>query len=239
VGLQSPGSPDGGSQSAADRFAAVMMTRALRLALCASAVIHLGMVASWRAPEQAASTLPVLVASLGAVPDREVAIPAAPAHPVIRERQHEIPQPKIRQPANAAPLMASTAPSAQLLPTGSGANLPVHDGPTPTSAPTAAPAPTAPASVELPRFDAAYLANQPPAYPSSARRRGIEGTTIVEARVGLAGDPRDVKLAVSAGDEALDRAAMEAVRTWRFVPARRGDQLIEASVRIPLVFRLN
>jgi protein TonB len=147
--------------------------------------------------------------------------------------------PKIRQLANAAPRMTTTAPSAAALPAGPGPNAPVHDGPMPTTAPLAAVASTASAPLELPRFDAAYLANQPPVYPSSARRRGVEGTTIVEARVGLAGDARDVKLAVSAGDEALDRAAMEAVRTWRFVPARRGEQLIEASVRIPLVFRLN
>ncbi|UCV03248.1 energy transducer TonB [Dechloromonas denitrificans] len=140
-----------------------------------------------------------------------------------------------RRMANAAPRLTSAGPSAAALPTSSGADVPVLDGPLPAGAVASA----APAPLELPRFDAAYLANQPPAYPPSARRRGSEGTTIVEARVGLAGEARDVKLAVSAGDEALDRAAMEAVRTWRFVPARRGDQLIEASVRIPLVFRLN
>lgn len=32
---------------------------------------------------------------------------------------------------------------------------------------------------------------------------------------------------------------MDAVRGWRFVPARRGEQAVEAWVRIPLVFRLN
>ena len=99
---------------------------------------------------------------------------------------------------------------------------------------------TAPvAVVEPPRYDAAYLANPPPAYPASARRRGIEGTTTVEARVGPGGEAREVKLAASAGDAALDGAALEAVRGWRFVPARRGDLAVEAWVRIPLVFRLN
>ena len=214
------------------------MAPSLRLALCVSAVLHLAMAATWRAPEQAVRTLPVIVARLATLPSQGVAIPALPTRPAVRELQHEIPPQKIQQLANSAPRMTSTAPSAARLAIGPGPSDSVHDGPMPTPAPATAIALTAPAAVELPRFDAAYLANQAPAYPSSARRRGIEGTTIVEARVGLAGDPRDIKLAVSAGDDALDRAAMEAVRTWRFVPARRGDQLIEASVRIPLVFRL-
>lgn len=95
------------------------------------------------------------------------------------------------------------------------------------------------APLEAPRYDAAYLANPPPPYPASARRRGATGTVTVEARVGPAGEAREVKLAHSAGDAALDGAALEAVRGWRFIPARRGDLAVEAWVRIPLVFRLD
>jgi protein TonB len=92
---------------------------------------------------------------------------------------------------------------------------------------------------EPPRFNATYLANPPPPYPASARRRGIEGAVFIDARVGVGGEARELKLATSSGDAALDSAAMDAVRGWRFVPARRGEQAVEAWVRIPLVFRLN
>jgi protein TonB len=98
---------------------------------------------------------------------------------------------------------------------------------------------SAPLIFEPPRFNAAYLANPPPPYPASARRRGIEGSVFIDARIGAGGEARELKLATSSGDAALDSAAMDAVRGWRFVPARRGDQAVEAWVRIPLVFRLN
>lgn len=107
----------------------------------------------------------------------------------------------------------------------------------PAIKPAAAPEP-APV-FEPPRHDVAYLANPPPAYPAAARRRGIEGTVLLEVLVGAGGEARDVKLVASAGDASLDEAARTAVRTWRFVPARRGTEPVEAWVRIPLVYRLN
>lgn len=107
-----------------------------------------------------------------------------------------------------------------------------HESVTPSVA-----APTT--TLESPRFAAAYLANPPPSYPLSARRRGSEGTVTIDVRVGATGEAKELKLVTSAGDTVLDLAALDAVRGWRFVPAHRGEQAIEAWVRIPLVFRLN
>ena len=42
----------------------------------------------------------------------------------------------------------------------------------------------------------------------------------------------------SSGSAHLDAAALEAVRGWRFVPARLGADAIEAWVLVPIVFRL-
>ena len=56
--------------------------------------------------------------------------------------------------------------------------------------------------------------------------------------VTAAGAPGKVEVDVSSGSEALDRAAQDAVRSWRFVPARRGDAAVDAWVVVPLVFRL-
>jgi len=36
----------------------------------------------------------------------------------------------------------------------------------------------------------------------------------------------------------LDNAALEGVREWKFVPARKGAEPVEGWVRVPIVFRL-
>jgi protein TonB len=42
----------------------------------------------------------------------------------------------------------------------------------------------------------------------------------------------------SAGHADLDRAAMEAVRTWRFEPARRGEEPVTVWMTLPVRFEL-
>ncbi|MDD5249839.1 MAG: energy transducer TonB [Rhodocyclaceae bacterium] len=95
------------------------------------------------------------------------------------------------------------------------------------------------APVSPPRYDAAYFDNPAPAYPPAARRRRIEGTVLLDVVVGADGRPSAVAVAVSSGEEQLDCAALTAVRTWRFVPARRGTEPVAAQVRVPLRFRLD
>jgi protein TonB len=57
-----------------------------------------------------------------------------------------------------------------------------------------------------------------PAYPDSARRLGIEGTTTLRALVFADGHVGEVGLVQSAGHPDLDQAAADAVRRWRFEP---------------------
>jgi periplasmic protein TonB len=49
------------------------------------------------------------------------------------------------------------------------------------------------------------------------------------------------KLAVvgSSGHGLLDQAAVDAVRHWRFVPARRGELAVADVVDVPVPFRLD
>jgi protein TonB len=84
----------------------------------------------------------------------------------------------------------------------------------------------------------AYRINPTPEYPSLARRRGYEGTVVVEAFVDREGRVQDLRLYQSSGHEVLDRAAMQAVKGWLFEPARRGRDKIEMWVKVPLSFRL-
>lgn len=76
-----------------------------------------------------------------------------------------------------------------------------------------------------------------PQYPDLARSAGVEGTVRVWALVGRDGRVEDVR--VHASVPMLDEAALQAVRSWRFTPARTGDQPVRSWVSIPLRFRLH
>jgi protein TonB len=86
--------------------------------------------------------------------------------------------------------------------------------------------------------DAAYLYNPKPAYPSMARKLGIEGTVKLRILVNQEGLPEQPRVLDSSGAEALDAAALEAVRRWRFVPAREGKLAVAHWVDIPITFKL-
>ncbi|CCE23233.1 energy transducer TonB [Methylotuvimicrobium alcaliphilum] len=86
--------------------------------------------------------------------------------------------------------------------------------------------------------NAAYLNNPKPVYPMYARRRGWEGTVVLRVHVGADGHTQRVTIQRSSGHDVLDESAMDAVKEWRFVPAKRGE-IAEASwVKIPIVFHL-
>lgn len=119
--------------------------------------------------------------------------------------------------------------------------------PAPAVAPSQTPAPAAVAAAPVaaaavsyspPSFGAKYLDNPKPGYPMIARRRGLEGTVRLDVRVSAEGIPVAVKVRESGGHESLDEAAVTAVWHWRFVPARRGGEAVEASVVVPIRFRL-
>jgi periplasmic protein TonB len=79
---------------------------------------------------------------------------------------------------------------------------------------------------------------QLPRYPDSARRQGITGTTVLLFEVKESGTVGEVQIERSAGHPDLDQAAAEAVKKWRFEPARRGKQAVAAWLRMPVKFVL-
>ncbi|MBI4989165.1 MAG: energy transducer TonB [Rhodocyclales bacterium] len=161
--------------------------------------------------------------------------PAAPARP----QQQPVPTP--RQALPLATPLASPEPDTR-------AAAPAQSSHATAAAPaqlavaaasSAAPAaPAAPAPILPPRFDAAYLNNPRPPYPPLARRMGEEGKATLRVFVTPEGLPGQIDLAESAGSPRLDEAALEAVRHWRFVPARQGETAVAAWVRVPIAFRL-
>ena len=77
-----------------------------------------------------------------------------------------------------------------------------------------------------------------PTYPAAARQVGAEGTTLLRVHVSADGSIDDVQVHRSAGHPALDRAAAETVRKWRFEPARNGSVAVAVWVVVPFEFRL-
>ena len=88
------------------------------------------------------------------------------------------------------------------------------------------------------RTEARYRDTPRPEYPESARRQGLEGRVLLRVLVDERGRSKQVEINHSSGSAALDRAAAEAIRRWRFDPARLGEQPIESWLRIPIEFRL-
>lgn len=89
-----------------------------------------------------------------------------------------------------------------------------------------------------PLFNTTYLNNPAPEYPEIAKRRGIQGKVLVDVLVKSDGTPALVKISRSSGSNNLDNAAIEAVRQWKFIPARRGGLSVQASVIVPVEFKI-
>lgn len=96
------------------------------------------------------------------------------------------------------------------------------------------PAPQSIVSSSAPR----PLPDQSPAprYPVAALRRGEGGEVIVRAEIGPDGVPTSVSIVSGSGSRHLDRAAQEAVRRWRFEPARSNGVPTVGSVQVPINF---
>jgi len=91
---------------------------------------------------------------------------------------------------------------------------------------------------QSPNFNAAYLNNPAPNYPSISRRLGEEGLVLLNVQVTADGAAGSVELQTGSGSSRLDQAALEAVKKWRFTPAKRGDRAVSASVVVPVRFSL-
>jgi protein TonB len=88
------------------------------------------------------------------------------------------------------------------------------------------------------RYDVAALNNPKPLYPLVARRNGAQGRVVLSVQVSASGASSEVLLKHSSGHAVLDDAALQTVRRWHFIPARRGDTPVESWVDVPITFRL-
>ncbi len=121
---------------------------------------------------------------------------------------------------------------------------PPAPAPAQSAPPSPAPAAPAPAAAPGPVKESAAisglasLGNPPPEYPSLALRRNWEGTVVLRIKVLANGRAGSVEVTKSSGKPQLDEAAVEAVRNWKFIPAKRGDTPIEGFATQTIDFKL-
>ena len=84
----------------------------------------------------------------------------------------------------------------------------------------------------------AYKDNPRPRYPKRAKRRGYEGTVLLEVLVDRNGRVKELRILTSSGHSVLDRAALKSVKGWLFEPGMVGDEKVDMWVRVPVRFEL-
>ncbi len=93
--------------------------------------------------------------------------------------------------------------------------------------------------IEPPRFGVAYLNNPAPDYPTASRRHTEQGRVLLKVLVTANGEAENVQIEKSSGYDRLDNAAIEAVKKWQFIPAKKAGQTLSAFVLVPVKFSLN
>jgi len=106
-------------------------------------------------------------------------------------------------------------------------------------APAAPPAPAPPAPTSVVDLSAKMLSAKPPSYPLESRRLREQGTVVLAVLLATNGRVEEISVAHSSGFERLDRAALGAVRSWRWSPLMRGGEavMVRGMVTIPFVLR--
>ncbi len=78
-----------------------------------------------------------------------------------------------------------------------------------------------------------------PTYPTRARERGTEGWVDLEFTVAKDGTTRDTLVRAAEPAGTFDRAALDAVKRWRYEPRVVGGNVVEQRVETRLRFRLS
>jgi len=83
-----------------------------------------------------------------------------------------------------------------------------------------------------------YQSNPKPVYPSLARRRGQQGTVMLQVMVSENGRVEQVTLHKSSGFTLLDNAALDTVKKWQFIPVTENGHSAATEVLVPVHFKL-
>ncbi len=211
------------------------------LAAALAAMLHGGILAwflSRPAPEPvtAAAPLPMIDIALSAPASPAVAQPVDPPREPPKPKKKPDPAPAKKpkpkpKPVHKESVVKPAEPREETQETAPAAPAP----PAPVRAEASSPKsePFIPAS-----SDANYLHNPRPVYPGIARSRHWEGLVLLRVFVTPDGRCAEISVQRSSGHDVLDESALEAVKRWQFVPAKRGDTAQASWVTVPIEFRL-
>lgn len=174
-------------------------------------------------PAQPPQPLPMEMVTIPTPPAPDIRpLPPAPAKTASAKPRKAAPAPR--------PLPAPVKPSPKAITTDTRAEAvtsktpPVAETPAASRSETAPPAPPAP--VIPPTHIGGHLGNPRPVYPPLSIELGEAGAVGLRVAVSADGRAQEVSIARSSGFPRLDRAALQAVRNWRFRPATRGNEAI-------------
>jgi protein TonB len=227
----------------------IRLTRGLAWSLALSWAAHAAILAAvasvWLGLDGAPGAPIVVDLAEEGAPAMEVRA-ARPAPRPAAPRPAAAPPPARREPAPATtpdPSEPATEPTAAAPPPGGAPAAAVDPPASPSSTTAARPAPPLAGAAAGTGAGAGLVAPQPteraaPRYPEPARLAGLQGTVVLRARVTAEGAVAEVVIDRSTGSAELDTAAVEALRRWRFEPARRAGQPVEVWILVPIQFSL-
>ena len=114
----------------------------------------------------------------------------------------------------------------------------LHGSPSSRSQPPAAAAARPPIDPALMAERLKRIRYVPPEYPPRALQQRIAGQVVVEFVVGKDGETRDVRVESAEPAGVFDRAAISAVRRWRYEPVVIDGVPVEVPARTSIRFEL-
>ncbi|MGE3747037.1 MAG: energy transducer TonB [Sphingomonadaceae bacterium] len=132
------------------------------------------------------------------------------------------------QMAAPVPIVKTPSPPPQLV------TVPNPPPPPPVVTP---PAPATPISVS--DLGAKIVDIVPPRYPLECRRKKQQGTVLLMVVLNADGTVANVRVSQTSGHRPLDKAALEAVRRWRWSPTVRDGEpvMVQGLVDIPFILK--
>ncbi len=94
------------------------------------------------------------------------------------------------------------------------------------------------APVSMPNSEASELNNPKPPYPAISKKLREQGLVLLKACISVNGTIDSLDLKQGSGYSRLDQVALQAVKQWKFIPAKKGSTPIPVCYELPVKFIL-
>ncbi|WP_397392289.1 energy transducer TonB [Polynucleobacter sp.] len=94
------------------------------------------------------------------------------------------------------------------------------------------------APVSMPNSEASELNNPKPPYPAISKKLREQGLVLLKACIGANGSLDSLDLKQGSGFSRLDQVALQTVKQWKFIPAKKGGTPIPMCYELPVKFIL-